>query len=69
VTRAFGYVRLSRLDQDTTSPARQREIIAELCRQRDWELLDIFEDLDVSGGKESRRGLDTMLRDSPMSTP
>jgi len=61
VTRAFGYVRLSRLDQDTTSPARQREIVAELCRQRDWELLDVFEDLDVSGGKESRRGLDIML--------
>ena len=59
--KAFGYVRLSRLDQDTTSPRRQREIIQDLCRARDWELLDTYEDLDVSGGKESRRGLDTML--------
>jgi DNA invertase Pin-like site-specific DNA recombinase len=59
--RAFGYVRLSRLDSDTTSPQRQREVVAELCRQRGWELLDVFEDLDVSGGKEARRGLDAML--------
>jgi site-specific DNA recombinase len=59
--KAFGYVRLSRLEQDTTSPHRQREVIAELCRQRRWDLVDIFEDLDVSGGKESRRGLDEML--------
>jgi DNA invertase Pin-like site-specific DNA recombinase len=58
---AFGYIRLSRFEETTTSPARQREIVEDLCRQRGWELVDVFEDLNVSGGKESRRGLDTML--------
>lgn len=59
--RAVGYVRISRLDKDTTSPDRQREIVAELCSRRGWGLLEVFEDLDVSGGKESRKGLDAML--------
>jgi DNA invertase Pin-like site-specific DNA recombinase len=59
--RALGYVRLSKLSKDTTSPAKQREIIADLCKSRGWDLLETFEDLDVSGGKESRRGLDAML--------
>lgn len=59
--RAFGYVRLSRLDQETTSPQRQREVVAQLCAARGWDLVDTFEDLDVSGAKESRRGLDAMM--------
>lgn len=59
--RAYGYVRLSRLDKETTSPRRQREIIADLCKARGWKLVEVFEDLDVSGGKESRPGLDAMM--------
>jgi DNA invertase Pin-like site-specific DNA recombinase len=59
--KAFGYVRLSRLDSDTTSPERQRQVVADLCKVRGWELVETFEDLDVSGGKESRRGLDEMI--------
>ena len=59
--KAFGYVRLSKLEEESTSPAKQREIVRDLCKARGWELLDTFEDLDVSGGKESRKGLDEML--------
>lgn len=59
---ALGYVRLSRWDESTTSPARQREVIEDLCRARGWTLVEVFEDLDVSGAKEQRAGLDEMLR-------
>jgi site-specific DNA recombinase len=39
--RAFGYVRLSKDTEGTTSPARQREAIERLCADRGWELLEI----------------------------
>src|SRR5918992_3122112 len=62
--RAFGYVRLSKLDEKSTSPARQRQEIERLCESRGWELVKIYEDLDVSGysrnGKH-RPGLEKML--------
>lgn len=59
--RAFGYVRLSKMELESTSPARQRELVEQLCKARGWELIDTFEDLGVSGAKEARRGLDGML--------
>src|SRR5207249_5767864 len=61
--RAFGYVRISKLDERTTSPARQREAIKRLCEARGWELVKVYEDLDVSGYQKSakRPGLDRML--------
>lgn len=60
--KAFGYVRLSKEDQHSTSPARQRERIERLCRDRGWELLDTFEDIDVSAfnGKH-RPGFERMM--------
>jgi site-specific DNA recombinase len=54
---AVGYVRLSdyRGEADpSTSPERQREAIAAMCVARGWTLLEIVEDLNVSG---SDRGL------------
>jgi site-specific DNA recombinase len=61
--RAFGYVRLSKLDEKSTSPRRQREVIERLCSERGWELVKVYEDLDVSGyAKNGKRpGLDRML--------
>ncbi len=53
--RAFGYVRLSKDTEDTTSPARQREAIERLCADRGWELVEMFEDIDVSAYNGSRR--------------
>lgn len=59
--RAFGYLRLSR-DRDTsTSIDKQRASVEDLCRGRSWELVDVFEDVDISGRRESRPGLDAML--------
>jgi site-specific DNA recombinase len=46
--RAFGYVRLSKDVEGTTSPQRQREAIERLCADRGWELVKTFEDIDVS---------------------
>lgn len=61
MTRAFAYVRLSRDSDSSTSIAKQRESIATYCSNREWELVDTFEDVDVSGRRESRPALDTML--------
>src|SRR6266542_989346 len=60
--QAFGYVRLSKWDEGTTSPQRQRQAIEALCEARGWELAATFEDIDVSAynGKH-RPGLDKML--------
>jgi site-specific DNA recombinase len=61
--KVFGYVRLSKLDQDTTSPQRQRKAIADLCTARGASLVETFEDLDLSAyNKRVRRpGYDSML--------
>jgi site-specific DNA recombinase len=50
MTRAFGYVRLSSVDEEerTTSPQRQRARIERLSADRGWELVETFEDIDVS---------------------
>jgi len=62
VTRAFGYVRLSKEDASTTSPQRQRAKIERLATERGWDLVQIFEDIDVSAfnGKH-RAGYEQML--------
>ena len=55
--RAIGYIRLSdwRGKEDpSTSPARQRDVIRSYCQAKGWDLVEIVEDLDVSG---SDRGL------------
>jgi DNA invertase Pin-like site-specific DNA recombinase len=52
---AFGYVRLSKWDESTTSPQRQRKAIAALCKQRGWKLLEVFEDIDVSAYNGNHR--------------
>jgi DNA invertase Pin-like site-specific DNA recombinase len=50
--KILGYVRLSRASrEESTSVVRQREIIAKTCAARDFELVDIIEDVDVSATK------------------
>lgn len=63
VVKAFGYVRLSKMDEGTTSPQRQRAAIAKWCKAHDVELIDTFEDLDLSAYRKGvrRPGLDRML--------
>jgi DNA invertase Pin-like site-specific DNA recombinase len=48
IERAIGYVRLSRLTEASTSVERQREAIEHTCKAQGWELVDVFEDVDVS---------------------
>jgi DNA invertase Pin-like site-specific DNA recombinase len=60
--KAFGYVRLSKEDAHSTSPARQRERIERLCADRGWELLETFEDIDLSAFNGKRRpGFEAMM--------
>ncbi|MEX2421727.1 MAG: recombinase family protein [Actinomycetota bacterium] len=60
--RAFGYVRISKMDEGTTSPQRQRQAIERWCAGRGIELVETFEDLDLSAFNGRRRpGLERML--------
>ena len=52
---AFGYVRLSKWGENTTSPQRQRQAIARLCKDRGWKLAEVFEDIDVSAFNGNHR--------------
>lgn len=51
--RALIVVRLSRVTDETTSPERQRQKCEELCQQRDYDVVGVAEDLDVSAGATS----------------
>lgn len=63
LSRAVGVVRVSRVGrragESFVSPREQRERIARACETEGYELTDVFEELDVSGGKslERRPGL------------
>lgn len=59
-TRVVGYVRLSRETADSTSVARQRQIIDSHASARGWTVVDVVEDVDVSASKRrlDRPGLD-----------
>ena len=61
--RAFGYVRISKLDEGTTSPARQRDAIVKLCAERGWSLVETFEGLDLSAynRRVRRPGFERMM--------
>lgn len=63
--KVLGYVRLSRASrEESTSVTRQREIIRKTCLARDFELVDILEDVDVSATKTrlDRPGLSEVRR-------
>jgi DNA invertase Pin-like site-specific DNA recombinase len=62
VRRAVGYVRLSKETEDTTSPQRQRRAIKRLCDERGWNLLHVYEDIDVSAFNGNHRpAFDAMM--------
>src|SRR5262245_21701335 len=48
VRRVIGYARLSRASDDSTSIAKQREILTKTAEARPWSLVDIVADPDVS---------------------
>jgi DNA invertase Pin-like site-specific DNA recombinase len=59
--KAFGYSRLSKWDDATTSPQRQREAVERLCRDRGWDLVETFSDVESGYNGKRRAGLDSML--------
>jgi DNA invertase Pin-like site-specific DNA recombinase len=62
VRRAAGYVRLSKETEDTTSPQRQRRAIKRLCDERGWDLVNVYEDIDVSAfNGHTRPAFDQMM--------
>jgi DNA invertase Pin-like site-specific DNA recombinase len=66
--RAIGIVRVSqtagRAGDSFTSPRTQRERIESECEREGLELIEVFEELDVSGGKtlDKRPGLSAAVR-------
>ena len=58
--RAGLYVRVSTGHQ-TTEP--QLQALRDICRQRGWDIVDIYEDKNESGKKESRPAFDRLLHD------
>jgi site-specific DNA recombinase len=63
--RLAGYVRVSRVGgregESFQSPEQQRDTITAYARAHGHEVVDFTEDLDVSGGKLTRPGLDAVL--------
>lgn len=57
--RVFGIVRQSRTDVNSVSPGEQRARIVEACERDGMSLVEVAEELDVSGGTPlaKRRGL------------
>ncbi|MFE5334826.1 recombinase family protein [Isoptericola sp. NPDC056573] len=62
--RVVGYARLSRYSDESASIAKQRKIISDTVANRDWTLVEIVEDVDVSATKRrlDRPGLDRVRR-------
>ena len=52
-TRALIVIRLSRLTDESTSPERQLETCERYCAARNWDVVGVAEDLDVSAGTTS----------------
>jgi DNA invertase Pin-like site-specific DNA recombinase len=61
--RAIGYVRVSKSEGYHTGAgvAAQRAAIVAACRDRDWELIDIVEDIGFSGRSLQRPGIRAVL--------
>src|SRR5262245_3891931 len=62
--RIIGYTRISRDSDDSTSIARQREIIEKTCESKGWTLVQTVEDVDLSASKRrlDRPGLTRVRR-------
>ena len=61
--KVIGYVRVSSKQQMSreNSVINQREMIIDYCKRFDYELVEIYEDLGISGLKDSRVGLSELM--------
>jgi DNA invertase Pin-like site-specific DNA recombinase len=55
------YLRVSTTDQDT---AMQRQQLTEFALRRGWAIIEIYEDIGVSGAKDSRPQLNRLMADA-----
>lgn len=61
--RAALYTRVSTKSQAEKNGTRyQREALVQLAKARGWEVVEVYNDEGYSGRKESRPGLDAMMR-------
>lgn len=58
--RAALYIRLSKETVATVSPETQRTACQRLCEERDWQVVSVYEDIDVSGGSADRPALNKL---------
>ncbi len=62
MTKAAGYVRVSTSGQtDGESLSTQRIQIQDYCASRSWELVNVYEDAGISGIKDDRPALQSLL--------
>lgn len=62
MTKAAGYQRVSTNGQiDGESLRTQRSSIQDYCASRGWELVKVYEDAGISGAKDDRPALQTLL--------
>jgi DNA invertase Pin-like site-specific DNA recombinase len=62
--RAALYLRVSTTDRQTTE--NQRMVLAKVAGHRGWEIVQVYEDIGISGakGRDKRPAFDQMLKDS-----
>jgi DNA invertase Pin-like site-specific DNA recombinase len=62
--RAALYLRVSTTDRQTTE--NQRMVLAKVAEHRGWEIVQVYEDIGISGakGRDQRPAFDQMLKDA-----
>lgn len=62
----FGYSRKSPDDEEETERSinNQNELIATICKGKDWKLLKIFSDKNISGGDNERKGISECISEA-----
>lgn len=61
--KAAVYSRVSTMGHGQ-DPAMQTRELREYCQRRGWEIFDVYEDIGVSGKKDSRPELNRLMRDA-----
>lgn len=61
---AFGYIRKSPDDKEDTERSlnNQKELIETICKGKDWILLEVFSDKNISGGDRDREGVNQCIK-------
>lgn len=61
--KVYGYVRISEEDNDKgTSLENQKELLQNTCAKKEWNLIQTYEDRNLSGSDRFRKGFTDMIR-------